>query len=191
MISVSVGALLQHLLFLVLAVVAPLWDFYDTSRLKKNPSLAGKLRYYKTLAAWLWIASAIAVVTVGFRTLTTINPAPDEISWLLQHAWVGHLAEALIAIILVVLLLLPLTIVIWKKLTKQPRRYRSADALKSFDYFFPATWTERRWVCFSLHHRRNLRRGFVPRLSVAVPTCLRFFAESDARAAYLLDHLWT
>jgi membrane protease YdiL (CAAX protease family) len=148
MISVSVGALLQHLLFLVLAVVAPLWDFYDTSRLKKNPSLAGKLRYYKTLAAWLWIASAIAVVTVGFRTLTTINPAPDEISWLLQHAWVGHLAEALIAIILVVLLLLPLTIVIWKKLTKQPRRYRSADALKSFDYFFPATWTERRWFAF-------------------------------------------
>ncbi len=144
----SAATVVQHQLFLYLSVVEPLLDFYDTSRLKKNPSSAGKIQYYKTLAAWLWIATAVAVATVGLRTLTTINPAPDEISWLSQHAWVGYLVEALIATIFVVLVLLPLAIVIWKKLTKQPRRYRSADALKSFSYFYPATWPERHWFAF-------------------------------------------
>jgi CAAX protease family protein len=144
----SAATVIQHLLFLFLAVVVPAWGYYDTRRLKKNPSSAGKIRYYKTVAAWEWIASAVAVIMVGLRRLTTIDPAPDEISWLLQHAWVGYLAEALIAIIFVVLVLLSLAIVIWKKLTKQPRKYASAEALKSFEYFLPATWPERRWFAF-------------------------------------------
>ncbi len=148
MMHVSVGTLVQHLLFIFLAVVAPLWDFYDTRRLKKNPSSAGKIRYYKTLAGWLWIATAVAVATVGLRSLTTINPAPEEVSWLLPHAWVGYLVEVLLAVLLVVAVLLPVGIAIWKKLTKQPRRFLSAEALKSFDYFFPATWPERHWFAF-------------------------------------------
>jgi uncharacterized protein len=48
----------------------------------------------------------------------------------------------------VALMLLPLAVVFWKKVKKQPRKYSSADALKSFDYFFPATSAERRWFAF-------------------------------------------
>ena len=44
--------------------------------------------------------------------------------------------------------LLPVAVVFWKKVKKQPRKYSSADALKSFDYFFPATSAERRWFVF-------------------------------------------
>jgi hypothetical protein len=40
------ATLVQHLVFLFLLLVAPVWDFYDTSRLKKNPSSNGKIRYY-------------------------------------------------------------------------------------------------------------------------------------------------
>lgn len=147
MFNVSVATLMQHLLFLFLLVVAPVWDLYDTRKLKRNPGSEQKIRYYKTICTWLWIASALAVVAIGFRPLFTISPSPGEISWLLQHSWVRYLIEALIAIFVIISVVLPVGTVIWKKLTKRPRKYSSA-ALKSFSYFFPATWTERRWWVF-------------------------------------------
>jgi membrane protease YdiL (CAAX protease family) len=137
----------QHLLFLFLLVV-PIWDLYAIPKLKQNPSSENKIRYYKMICAWLWIASALAVVAVGFRPLFTISSSPGEISWLLPRPWVRYLIEALIAIFFIVSVVLPVGTVIWMKLKKRPRRYRSADALKRFSYFFPATWTERRWFVF-------------------------------------------
>jgi uncharacterized protein len=145
--SVSVAMLTQHLLFLFLLVVSPIWDLYDTRKLKRNPSSEQKLRYYWTFCTWLWVASALAVVAIGFRSLFSISPSPGEISWLLLHPWVRYLVEALIAIVVAVTVVLPVSIVIWKKLTRRPRKYSSA-ALKSLSYFFPATWTERRWWVF-------------------------------------------
>ena len=140
-------ALMQHLLFLFLLVVAPIWDLYDARKLMRNPSSEKKIRYYKKICAWLWIASASALVAVGFRPLFTVSLSPGEISWLLPHPWVRYLVEALIAIFVINSVALPVGTVIWKKLTKQPRKYSSA-ALKSLSYFFPATWTERRWWVF-------------------------------------------
>jgi uncharacterized protein len=145
--DVAVATLMRHLLFLCLLVVFPIWDLYATRKLKRNPGSQQKLRYYKTLCAWLWIATALAVVVTGFRPLFSISPSPGEISWLLVHPWVHYLVETLIAIVAIVTVVLPVGIVIWKKLTKRPRKYSSA-ALKSFSYFFPATWTERRWWVF-------------------------------------------
>lgn len=147
MFNVSVSTLMQHLLFLFLLIVAPIWDFFATRKLKRNPSSESKIRYYREICAWLWIASALAVLAIGFRPLFTISPSPGEISWLLPHPWVRYLVEVLIAIAFVITVALPVGIVIWKKLTKRPRRYASA-ALKAFGYFFPATWTERRWWAF-------------------------------------------
>lgn len=147
MFNVSAATLMQHLLFLFLLVVAPIWDLYATPKLKRDPSSEHKIRYYQMICAWLWIASALAVVALGFRPLFTISPSPGEISWLLQHPWVRTLVEALIAIVVLITVVLPVGIVTWKKLTKRPLKYSSA-ALKSFGYFFPATWSERRWWVF-------------------------------------------
>jgi membrane protease YdiL (CAAX protease family) len=146
--NVSVATLTQHLLFLFLLAVAPAWDFYATRKLKRNPSSEGKIRYYKKLCAWMWIGSALAVVAIGFRALFSISPSPGEISWLLQHRWVRYLVEAVIAVFIIISAALPVGMVIWKKLKRRPRKYAAADALKSFSYFFPATWTERRWWVF-------------------------------------------
>ena len=147
MFNVLAATPLQHLLFFFLLVVAPIWDLYSIPKLKRNLSSEYKIRYYKTLCTWLWIASALAVVAIGFRPLFTISPSPGEISWLLPHPWVRYLVEALIAIVVIISVVLPAGIVIWKKLTKRPCKYSSA-ALKSFSYFFPTTWTERRWWVF-------------------------------------------
>jgi len=140
--------MMQHLLFLFLLIVAPIWDLYSIPKLKRNLSSEYKIRYYKLLCAWMWIASALAVVAIGFRPLLTINPSPGEISWLLPHPWVRYLVEALIAVAAIIIVVLPVGVKIWKKLTKRPLKYSSAAALESLSYFLPGTWTERRWWVF-------------------------------------------
>jgi|SRR5580704_56625 membrane protease YdiL (CAAX protease family) len=148
MLNVSIVTLLQHLLFFFLLVVAPVWDWYAIPKLKRSLSSEYKIRYYQLLCAWMWIASALAVLAIGFRPLFTINPSPGEISWLLPHPWARYLVEALIAIAFIIIVVLPVGVVIWKKLTKRPLKYSSAAALKSLNYFLPGTWTERRWWVF-------------------------------------------
>ena len=146
-VSASVTTLVQHLLFLFLLLVAPAWDFYDTRRLKADPTSRRKIRYYKTLIAGLWIATFVACAAVGLRPLFTISPAVEEIPWLWHHAWLNYLIQAIVAIFLAIILL-PLVVVVLKKLKKQPRKYSSADAFKSLDYYLPATRGERRWWIF-------------------------------------------
>ncbi len=142
--NTTASIVVQHLLFLFLAVVAPIWDYVDTRRLKQHPDSTRKIRYYRTLCIWLWAATIVACLAVGFRPLFTINPAADEASWLFEHTWVRWLVEAVIAIF-AGLTLLPVCIVIWKQIKKVPRKWASADALKSLSFFLPATWAERRW----------------------------------------------
>lgn len=147
MLNLSLATVVQHLLFFFLVVVTPIWDYYDTRRLKQNPESGRKLRYYRTLMAWLWIASLLACLAVGFRALFTIETMPSEAPWLFGHVWVRYLVEAVSALFLALLLLLAFT-VIRKKLKKQPRKYSSADARKSLNYFFPVSRVERRWFAF-------------------------------------------
>src|ERR1700686_4055129 len=122
MFNVSVATLMQHLLFVFVLVVAPIWDLYAIPKLKRNPTSERKIGYYRAICTWLWIASALAVFAIGFRPLFTIGPSPGEISWLLLHPWVRYLMEALIAILFMITVALPLGMVIWKKLTKRPRK---------------------------------------------------------------------
>lgn len=138
---------LQHLLFAFLTIATPVWDFYSTRRLKKNPGSAQKIGYYKSLCALLWIASFVAVASVGFREVFTITPLPNDAAWLFGHAWVRSLVEMAI-VLFFGLAFLPCAIIAWKRLNNRPRTYRSAKGFKSFEYFFPATRTERRWWVF-------------------------------------------
>jgi membrane protease YdiL (CAAX protease family) len=186
---------MQHLLFLFLLVVAPIWDLYAIPKLKRDPSSEQKIRYYRMICAWLWIASAFAVVAVGFRPLFTIGPSPGEISWLFLRPWVRYLVEALIAIFAIISVVFPVGIVIWKKLTKRPRKYSSAAALKSFSYLFPATWTERRWWVFvSITAgvcEETLFRGFMLHYLHVFPWTLNLsLALLISSVAFGLNHLY-
>jgi membrane protease YdiL (CAAX protease family) len=147
MMSLPAATAVQHLLFFFLVVVTPIWDYYETSRLKQDPQSHRKIRYYQTLSAWLWIAAGVACLAVGWRPLFTIAPSPGDAAWLLGHAWTRHLFGAAIAVFMA-LVLVPAVIAIWKNVSKKPRKYSSADALESLSFFLPATWTERRWFGF-------------------------------------------
>ena len=146
-IHLSITAIFQHLIFVFLLAIAPAWDYYDTSRLKRDPSSPAKLRYYKVLCSWLWIAALLAIAVVGWSSLFTIRVESQEISWL-SNLWGRYIVLMLISVFLAVVLL-PGVIGLWKNLTKQPRKYSSADALtQMMGFFLPNTRRERRWFAF-------------------------------------------
>jgi membrane protease YdiL (CAAX protease family) len=83
--------------------------------------------------------------------------------------------ESVLAIF-VALTLLPAVIAIWKNVSKRPRKYASADAFKSLDFFLPATWSERRWFSFLCITagicEESLFRGFLLRYLHVFPLSL-------------------
>jgi membrane protease YdiL (CAAX protease family) len=95
----------------------------------------------------------------------------------------------------VAIMLLPLAVVFWKKVKRQPRKYSSADALKSFAYFFPATWTERRWwvfICITAGVcEETLFRGFLLHYLYVFPWTLNLtVALVISSAIFGLNHLY-
>jgi membrane protease YdiL (CAAX protease family) len=89
---------------------------------------------------------------------------------------------------------LPVSVVIWKKMTKRPRKYSSAT-LNAFDYFFPATWTERRWWAFlSITAgvcEEALFRGFMPHYLHVFPWALSLtLALLISSVIFGLNHLY-
>lgn len=138
--------IVQHLLFLFLLVAAPAWDYYDTLRLKRDPTSANRIRYYRTLCTWLWIATLVACVAVGWRSIFNIEHGAGEASWLFGNIWVRY---TILVILIVFAAIMAITYlqVVWMRMTSKPRRYATSDAMQklSYAYLFPATWTERRW----------------------------------------------
>jgi membrane protease YdiL (CAAX protease family) len=148
------------LLFWFLVVVAPVWDYFATRRLKRAPSSHAKLRYYQVLCAWLWISALVACVAAGLRPVLTIRVAPAEASWLLANTGV-RLAWDFLLVVFLGLVLSTGMRALW-------RRHSPAaipKQLNSLSYFLPSTTQERRWwivVCLTAGFCEEvLFRGFV------------------------------
>jgi membrane protease YdiL (CAAX protease family) len=145
-VSFSITTILQHLLFLFLLIVAPAWDYYDTRRLKRNPTSPARTRYYATECAWLWGAAIAAFLLVGWRSLAIISPAPEEMGWLFQHIWVRYIIAVVLFTLAAIIAWTYLAVLI-KRLKNEPRKYASSNLMQkvSYAYLFPATRAERRW----------------------------------------------
>ena len=70
----AAGAIIiQHLLALFLIVVAPVWDPFATQRLKALKESRVKIAYHRAMLIIGWIATVIALVTVGWRAILTFD----------------------------------------------------------------------------------------------------------------------
>lgn len=106
----------------------------------------------------------------------------------------SSLVEALIGLFFGVTLL-PYATVAWKRLKKRSRTYRSAAALKSLEYFLPATHTERRWwvlVCITAGVcEETLFRGFMLHYLHVLPWTLNLtLALLISSVIFGLNHLY-
>src|ERR1700746_3050950 len=102
----AAGAMIiQHLLALFLIVVAPVWDHLATERLKASKESRAKIAYYRAMLIIGWIATVIALVTVGWHAILTFDAGATNPSWLRQRSGARtFVAGALIGLLLVIAL---------------------------------------------------------------------------------------
>ena len=97
--------IIQHLLALFLIVVAPVWDHLATERLKASKESRAKIAYYRAMLIIGWIATVIALVTVGWHAILTFDAGATNPSWLRQRSGARtFVAGALIGLLLVIAL---------------------------------------------------------------------------------------
>jgi membrane protease YdiL (CAAX protease family) len=139
---VSPAAIAQHLLAVFLVAAGPVWDFFDTRKLKANSSSAARLGYYRRTILWLWTASCVAVWTTGWAALFTLRGLGIQAAWLAAHRWAWWATAALVTLVVLIQLVLP---VVQVTLKYRKRPHLEPRQLEPLRFFLPATVLERRW----------------------------------------------
>ena len=69
----------SHFLAFVLIIALPIWDRFETRRLKTSSDPRVKIQSYQMTISWLWICALIALAAFGWRPLFTIHPNAAEV----------------------------------------------------------------------------------------------------------------
>jgi len=131
--------MIKHLIAIFLIAAVPIWDHFETKRLKSSTNPRVKISSYKRTVGWLWGVSVIACVVLGWRSVFTIHRGAGEASWLPGSAFViGFAVAAVIA------LFVPIIVMMRSETT----RARVAKSLEKLNFILPGTAEERRWFVF-------------------------------------------
>jgi uncharacterized protein len=126
----------KHLIAIFLIIAVPIWDHFETKRLKSSSAPRVKIQSYQKTIGWLWIGSVVACMVLGLHTVLTIRRDVGEASWLPGSGFiVGFMGAALVA------LFLPLVLMMRSEIT----RARVAKSLEKLNFILPKTAEERRW----------------------------------------------
>lgn len=157
--------MLPHVVVFLLIVAFPVWDRFETRRLKTSTDPRAKIQSYQITILVLWTTAALAVIAVGRDAVATIHRGPGEATWLppISPAFIGGFLVALLAGAVVPFIVAA---------RSGPLRDRLLKALRGLSFFLPVTATERRWfavlsvtagICeellyrgFLLHYLRGL-----------------------------------
>ncbi len=148
----SVGA---TVLFVILAVAFPVWDYVETPRLRSATNIHFRLSYYWIIIAVEWALTIIAVTIVGFHGafFITVEPRPQ---WLPGRELVVPFVVAY-----AIALMVPIVIVVRRGLERTP----FAAQIAAIDYLLPKTNKQRIvWVLVSVTAgvcEEVLYRGFM------------------------------
>ena len=184
--------LVIHLLALFLVIVCPVWDYFETRPLRANPSRKGRMRYYRLILIWLWIATGIACLANGFSTLFTLGGLGINAAWLHARPLVWWLLVIFVILVVLVQLVLP---VVQVSIKYRNRPYLEPRQLEPMRFFLPSSTLERRWFaalsvtagfCEEL-----LFRGFLLRYLHTWPLHIGFvWATLVAAVAFSANHLY-
>jgi membrane protease YdiL (CAAX protease family) len=126
----------KHLIAIFLIVAVPIWDHFETKRLKTSSDPRVKIQSYQKTVGWLWAGSVFACIVLGLRTVLTIRRDAGEAGWLPGSGFiVGFMGAALIALFLPIILMM----------RSETTRARVAKSLEKLNFILPKTAEERRW----------------------------------------------
>jgi membrane protease YdiL (CAAX protease family) len=136
MIIPSIGV--AHTLALFLLVVYPAWDYFDTRELRKGTDPRVKLRYYKKTALLLWVASIVAVWSLGVKLFTLHVGVPRFAA---SHALLAQFLAAALAISIAIVMVLPQ----FQALSNARVREKLMRQYARLSFLTPSTAVEFRW----------------------------------------------
>ena len=126
----------KHLLAIFLIVAVPIWDHFETKRLKTSRDPRVKIQSYQKTVAWLWIGSVVACLVLGLHSVLTIHCDAGEASWLPGSGFItGFMGAALVA------LFAPIVAV----MRSEKAHERVAKSLEKLNFILPKSVEERRW----------------------------------------------
>ena len=126
----------RHLIAIFLIVAVPIWDHFETKRLKTSSDPRVKIQSYQKTVGWLWAGSVVACIALGLHTVLTIHRDAGEASWLPGSGFIiGFTGAALVALFLPIVLIM----------RSDTIRARIAKSLEKLNFILPKTAEERRW----------------------------------------------
>jgi membrane protease YdiL (CAAX protease family) len=126
----------KHIIAIFLIVAVPIWDHFETKRLKTSSDPRVKIQSYQKTVGWLWAGSVVACIVLGLRTVLTIHRDAGEASWLPGSGFIiGFMGAALVALFLPIFLMM----------RSETTRARIAKSLEKLNFILPKTGEERRW----------------------------------------------
>jgi hypothetical protein len=97
----------KNLIALFLIVAVPIWDHFETKRLKNSTDPRVKIRSYKKTIGWLWSFSVLACIVFGWRAVLTIRRHAGEASWLPGPSFViGFTGAAVVALFVPIIVMM-------------------------------------------------------------------------------------
>jgi membrane protease YdiL (CAAX protease family) len=129
-----VTSVVHHILVLFLVLIFPVWDRWETRRLRAHSTPATRIRSYQKTMGWLWIATIVLLVTTP-STLLFKAPADARLDFARSSLGLPLVLGLCIGIALPVLLA-------WMN----PKvRARQASQLGNLAFFAPQGARERAW----------------------------------------------
>lgn len=130
----------SHFLAFILIVAIPIWDRFETRRLKTSRDPRAKIQSYQMTISWLWVCTVIAIAAFGWKPLWTIQVNASEIRWLPAktdgYSLGLGLGVAFLAAALIPVLSARMSAKLREGLEKQ---------FSGLNFFLPATAEERLW----------------------------------------------
>ena len=118
-------------LILILLLVTPVWDVYETRRLRRENNETARLRAYAYAIIWLWGAAVLLHLSTPFAILNTPArpPYPPQSADFLGPMSVGAAIAVFMPVVLV--------------LTNARARERTYRQLQKLDFILPTSRRER------------------------------------------------
>ena len=160
--------MMSHFLAFILIIVLPVWDRFETRRLKISRDPRVKIQSYQMTIAWLWICATIATTAFGWKQLCTIRVTALEAPWLPM----GRAAYSLGVMLGVAFFIAAIIPVVSMRFSAKVREGFEKQ-LAALRFFLPGRGEERLWFGFVAISagvcEEILFRGFMIRYFQAEP----------------------
>jgi uncharacterized protein len=178
---------IPHIVVLALIFVMPVWDYFESMRLKTSADPRKRVKWYVKILLVSWLLTLLLVWLIGFQNVMTIG---TRAAWMPAREGVRDLIVGLIAALILVQV-----VALLRVRSKPEVRAKIAKALRSLYFMLPVTREERVFFFFvSLTAgicEETIYRGFLIHYFMGAPANLNVtLAMVASSVIFGLGHIY-